>query len=62
MTVEIWIETPKFLFWEYLFQIFGILSLQCLRVKSAQAGEGGGCTPSPFRYFAVTYKVVQCSV
>jgi hypothetical protein len=23
------IEAPIFLFWEYLFQIFGILSLQC---------------------------------
>jgi hypothetical protein len=22
-------ETPIFIFWEYLFQIFGILSLQC---------------------------------
>jgi hypothetical protein len=29
MHVEIGTETPKFLFWEYLFQNFGILSLQC---------------------------------
>ncbi len=29
MNVEIGTETPVFLFWEYLFQIFGILSLQC---------------------------------
>jgi hypothetical protein len=29
MNVEIGTETPIFLFWEYLFQIFGILSLQC---------------------------------
>ncbi len=29
MNVEIGIEAPIFLFWEYLFQIFGILSLQC---------------------------------
>jgi hypothetical protein len=29
MNVEIGTEAPKFLFWEYLFQIFGILSLQC---------------------------------
>ncbi len=27
--VEIGTEAPIFLFWEYLFQIFGILSLQC---------------------------------
>jgi hypothetical protein len=29
MNVEIGTETSIFLFWEYLFQIFGILSLQC---------------------------------
>jgi hypothetical protein len=29
MNVEIGTETPIFLLWEYLFQIFGILSLQC---------------------------------
>jgi hypothetical protein len=28
MNVEIGTETPIFLFWEYLFQNFGILSLQ----------------------------------
>ncbi len=32
MNVEIGIETPIFLIWEYLFQIFGILSLQCVMV------------------------------
>jgi hypothetical protein len=31
MNVEIGTEAPIFLFWEYLFQIFGILSLQCGR-------------------------------
>jgi hypothetical protein len=30
MNVEIGTEAPIFLFWEYLFQIFGILSLQCV--------------------------------
>jgi hypothetical protein len=30
MNVEIGAEAPIFLFWEYLFQIFGILSLQCV--------------------------------
>jgi hypothetical protein len=29
MNVEIGTEAPKFLFWEYLFQNFSILSLQC---------------------------------
>jgi hypothetical protein len=29
MNVEIGTEALIFLFWEYLFQIFGILSLQC---------------------------------
>jgi hypothetical protein len=31
MNVEIGTEAPIFLFWEYLFQIFGILSLQCTK-------------------------------
>jgi hypothetical protein len=31
MNVEIGTETPIFLFWEYLFRNFGILSLQCVR-------------------------------
>jgi hypothetical protein len=30
MNVEIGTEAPIFLFWEYLFQIFGILSFQCV--------------------------------
>jgi hypothetical protein len=29
MNVEIGTETPIFLFWEYFFQNFGFLSLQC---------------------------------
>jgi hypothetical protein len=32
MNVEIGTEAPIFLFWEYLFQIFGILSLQCREI------------------------------
>jgi hypothetical protein len=30
MYVEIGTETPNSFFWEYLFPIFGILSLQCI--------------------------------
>jgi hypothetical protein len=30
MNVEIGTETPIFLLWEYFFQIFAILSLQCM--------------------------------
>ncbi len=33
MNVEIGTEAPIILFWEYLFQIFCILSLQCSMVK-----------------------------
>ncbi len=33
MKVEIGTEAPIFLFWKYLFQIFGILSLQCTEVN-----------------------------
>jgi hypothetical protein len=34
LNVEIGTETPIFLFWEYLFQNFGILSLQCTEHRS----------------------------
>jgi hypothetical protein len=43
MNVEIGTKTPIFLFWEYLFLNFGILSLQCRRVKGVQGdGQEGG--------------------
>jgi hypothetical protein len=38
MNVEIGTETPIFLFWEYVFQIFGILSLQCEDTVSISNG------------------------
>jgi hypothetical protein len=39
MNVEIGTESPIFLFWEYLFQNFGILSLQCDRLPLSGASS-----------------------
>jgi hypothetical protein len=39
MNVEIGSETPIFLFWEYLFQIFGNLSLQCTLANIGKASS-----------------------
>ncbi len=38
MNVEIGTETPIFLFWEYLFQNFGILSLQWVHISTMYMG------------------------
>jgi hypothetical protein len=40
MNVEIGTETPIFLFWEYLFRNFGILSLQCIMNVLAECAGG----------------------
>jgi hypothetical protein len=45
MNVEIGTETPIFLFWEYLFQISGILSLQCEPSTLATAKMAGTYLP-----------------
>jgi hypothetical protein len=37
MNVEIGTETQIFLFWEYLFRNFGILSLQCNSQLTSQS-------------------------
>jgi hypothetical protein len=51
MNVAIGTEAPIFLFWEYLFQIFGILSLQCTSVDMAPTPAHpcgyGTCTNLP---------------
>jgi hypothetical protein len=39
MNVEIGTEAPIFLFWEYLFQIFGILSFQCMDIGQFRTSE-----------------------
>ncbi len=44
MNVKIGIEAPIFLFLEYLFQIFGILSLQCMQRPWGKNTQGQ--TPS----------------
>ncbi len=48
MNVEIGTETPIFLFWYYLFQNFGLLSLQC------DIPAGDGKIGNPF------YSVIVC--
>ncbi len=40
MNVEIGTEAPIFLFCEYLFQIFGILSMQCKAVRTSVGRSG----------------------
>jgi hypothetical protein len=48
MNVEIGTEAPIFLFWEYLFQNFGILSLQC----TLKINDLDNCTLTT--YFPIT--------
>jgi hypothetical protein len=43
MNVEIGTEAPIILFWEYLFQIFGILYLQCREYKSCSSAKVFRC-------------------
>jgi hypothetical protein len=52
--LEIWTVAPQFLFWEYLFQILGIGSLQCIHhlhkvKKGERRGEGDGEINNPIK-------------
>jgi hypothetical protein len=49
MNVEIGAEAKKFLFWEYLFQILGIVSLQCRGEAETSAVD---CNLEDFRNHA----------
>jgi hypothetical protein len=66
MNVEIWTETPIFLFWEYLFRIGGILSLQCggeyptkvsEKLKSVKSRKN--IQLGPVQLFLINHKIVS---
>jgi hypothetical protein len=51
MNVEIGTVAAQFLFWEYLFQIFGIVSLQCSTIRK-------GNEPTPCSYHTPSYPLL----
>jgi hypothetical protein len=53
MNVKIGTEAPIFLFWEYLFQIFGISSLQCGPLQIYQSAVI--FSSQPVNYFFIYY-------
>jgi hypothetical protein len=59
MNVEIGTEAPIFLFWEYLFQIFGILSLQCGVQQAKEASRLGMKERTPYANSCVYHMLVQ---
>jgi hypothetical protein len=54
MNIGIRTVAVQFLFWEYLFRIFVIVSLQC--------GGDEGCKPTPFHYIIPLCTKLWCTL
>jgi hypothetical protein len=57
MNVETGTETPIFLFWEYLFRNFGILSLQCV-LKTLHFKRLSKCKKKFMLLIAINFRLI----